>query len=203
MVNRVNSRPDTPDKQGWRSRVLAERSTTSPAQHDSEAARLALHVVAFVVPGSTVCAYVPVGHEPGSLAMLDALRSHGAHVLLPIARDSGPLSWASYDGPDTLVRARYGLREPAGSVQPPQAIGTAAVVFLPALAVDRRGVRLGRGAGFYDRTLDLAGSDARLVAVVRDGEIVDELPEDPHDRRVGWALTPRRGPVRLGTAAGE
>jgi 5-formyltetrahydrofolate cyclo-ligase len=36
---------------------------------------------------------------------------------------------------------------------------------------------------------------------VRDSEVVDELPEDPHDRRVGWALTPGHGPIRLGTAA--
>ncbi|HEY5853128.1 MAG TPA: 5-formyltetrahydrofolate cyclo-ligase [Aldersonia sp.] len=199
----MNTRPDTPGKQDWRARVLAERATTSPAQHDSEAAHLALHVVGLVTPRSTVCAYVPVGREPGSLAMLDALRHHGVQVLLPIARDPGPLSWAAYDGPDTLVRARYGLREPVGPVQPPAAIGTAAVVLLPALAVDRRGVRLGRGAGFYDRTLDLAAPDALLVAVVRDGEIVDELPEDPHDRRVDWALTPGHGPVRLGTTAGE
>ena len=203
MVNCVYSRPDTPGKQDWRFRVLAARATASSTQRDSEAARLALHVVGLVTPGSTVCAYVPVGREPGSLAMLDALRDRGAHVLLPIARDPGPLSWATYDGTDELVRAPYGLREPAGPAQPPEAIGTAAVVLVPALAVDRRGVRLGRGAGFYDRTLDLAAPDARLVAVVRDSEVVDELPEDPHDRRVGWALTPGHGPVRLGITAEE
>ena len=203
MVNTVNSRPDTPGKQDLRSRVLAERATTSPAQRDSEAAELALHIVGLVTPGSTVCAYMPVGREPGSPAMLDALRDHGAHVLLPIARDPGPLSWATYEGPDTLIRAPYGLLEPAGPAQPPEAIGTAAVVLLPALAVDRRGVRLGRGAGFYDRTLDLAAPGARLVAVVRDSEFFDELPEDPHDRRVNWALTPGRGPVRLGATPAE
>lgn len=203
MVNSVKSRPDTPGKQDWRSRVLAERASVSRAQRDSEAARLASHVVGLVTAGSTVCAYFPVGREPGSPAMLDALRGHGAHVLLPIARDPGPLSWATYNGPDDLVRAPYGLREPSGPAQPPEAIGTAAVVLLPALAVDRRGVRLGRGAGFYDRTLDLAAADARLVAVVRDSEVVDELPEDPHDRRVDWALTPGHGPVRLGTTVEE
>ena len=46
-------------------------------------------------------------------------------------------------------------------------------MLVPALAVDRRGVRLGRGAGFYDRSLPLAAPAARLVAVVRDDELVD------------------------------
>ncbi|WP_307846232.1 5-formyltetrahydrofolate cyclo-ligase, partial [Rhodococcus sp. CX] len=67
----------------------------------------------------------------------------------------------------------------------------------PALAVDRRGVRLGRGAGFYDRTLHLADPSARLIAVVRDEELVDELPEDPHDIRMTHALTPSGGLTAL------
>ena len=74
----------------------------------------------------------------------------------------------------------------------------AAVVFVPALAVDRAGTRLGRGAGFYDRTLPLAGPAARLVAVVRDDELVDELPAEPHDVPMTHALTPRGGLVELG-----
>ncbi|MDN2502602.1 5-formyltetrahydrofolate cyclo-ligase, partial [Nocardia nova] len=67
------------------------------------------------------------------------------------------------------------------------------VIVMPALAVDRLGVRLGRGAGYYDRTLPAARPDARLVAVVRDSELLDVLPEEPHDRRMGWALLPEAG----------
>ena len=69
----------------------------------------------------------------------------------------------------------------------------AAVVLVPALAVDRHGVRLGRGAGFYDRTLSLADPSAALVAVVRDDELVAHLPAEPHDVRMTHALTPGAG----------
>ncbi len=72
------------------------------------------------------------------------------------------------------------------------------MVFVPALAVDRAGVRLGRGAGFYDRSLPLADPAARLVAVVRDDELVDEIPAEPHDVRMTHALTPRQGLVDAG-----
>src|SRR4029077_10013888 len=68
----------------------------------------------------------------------------------------------------------------------------------PALAVDGAGVRLGRGAGFYDRSLPLAAPTARLVAVVRDDELVDRLPAEPHEVRMTHALTPNGGLVALG-----
>ena len=66
--------------------------------------------------------------------------------------------------------------------------------------LDRHGVRLGRGGGYYDRSLPLCRPDTRLVAVVRDAEVVDELPQEPHDVRVTHALTPRRGLIALADA---
>ena len=108
-----------------------------------------------------------------------------------------PLQWGQYR-PGGLVTARFGLREPAEPWLPADAVAAATVVLVPALAVDRTGVRLGRGAGFYDRSLPLADPAARLVAVVRDDEVVDKLPAEPHDVRMTHALTPRRGLVTLG-----
>ena len=70
------------------------------------------------------------------------------------------------------------------------------MVLIPALSVDKTGVRLGRGAGYYDRTL--VGLSADLVAVVYDEELVDSLPAGDHDVAVGWALTPGGGFQELG-----
>ena len=66
-------------------------------------------------------------------------------------------------------------------------------MLLPALAADRRGVRLGQGGGFYDRTLPLVDAAVALVVVLDDGELVDALPAEPHDRRVGAATSSRHG----------
>ena len=63
----------------------------------------------------------------------------------------------------------------------------------PALAVDRFGIRLGRGGGYYDRALVHARPDAVLVTVVFDGERVDELPREDHDRSVAAVVTPSGG----------
>ena len=188
-----------PTKAEWRAKILAERLTAGADERRSENAALAVSAASLTTTaGGTVCAYVPVGSEPGSVELLDALRGAGTRVLLPVTHENSPLSWAVFTGTADLVPAAYGLRVPSGPVLDPAEVRTAQVVLVPALAVDERGVRLGRGAGFYDRTLGLADPAAALVAVVRDAELVPTLPEDPHDIRMGWALTPGRGLVPLG-----
>ena len=152
--------------------IIAARRSVTPQIHDAEAKALCGHLPAVLDGATDVCAYVPTRLEPGSVSLLDALLALGARVLLPVARNDAdgtpsPMEWALYE-PGRLVSASMGLREPDGPRLPADAVAGAAVVLVPALAVDRRGVRLGRGAGFYDRTLGLAGDSARLVAVVRE-----------------------------------
>jgi 5-formyltetrahydrofolate cyclo-ligase len=190
-----------PTKTELRAEILSSRRGLAPHLHDAEAHALSERLRAFIRAGETVCAYVPVGSEPGSTELIDSLLRRDVRVLLPVARHDAadipvPLQWGEYR-PGALVRARFGLQEPAEPWLSAQAIGDATVVLVPALAVDRAGVRLGRGAGFYDRSLPLAAPTARLVAVVRDDELVDRLPAEPHDVRMTHALTPGGGLVAL------
>jgi 5-formyltetrahydrofolate cyclo-ligase len=134
--------------------------------------------------------------------MLDALAGRGARVLLPVALqdETGtplPLQWGEYRV-GGLVDARFGLREPEPPWLGVDAIAAASVVLVPALAVDFTGVRLGRGAGFYDRSLSHADPAARLIAVVRDDELMEWLPGAEHDVPMTDALVPGRGVVALG-----
>lgn len=148
--------------------------------------------------GQTLCAYVPIGSEPGSVQMLDEVAAHGVRVLLPIVAGEGPLDWAWYAGQESLRPGPYGLLQPIGERLGAAALRIADMVLVPALGVDRAGVRLGRGAGYYDRTLMIAAPGTPLVAVVRDDETVDRLPREPHDVLMTAALTPGRGLLRLG-----
>lgn len=185
-----------------RAAVVRARRALPQQQRDAEALALCRWLPTLVEPAQTVCAYVPVGSEPGSPALLDALLELGVRVLLPVARHGPdavalPLQWGEYRQ-GTLVAAAFGLREPPPPWLPADAAREAAVIVVPALAVDRTGTRLGRGAGFYDRTLASAAAGTRLVAVVRDDELVEELPVEPHDVRMTHAFTPSRGVVELG-----
>lgn len=207
-------------KAEWRTYLLEQRRAQPAHLHAVEAELLAAGAVAAAVAAAcaetdgvttdgdatrgTVCCYVPVSHEPGSLAVLDGFRKAGLQVLLPIVPSGGDasqpvaaLDWALYRGPSSLVAGPYRLRQPTGPRLGPDAIAEACLVLVPALAVDRRGVRLGRGAGWYDRTLPLARPGASLVAVVRDVEVVDALPADEHDVLMTGVLTPHHGPRAL------
>ncbi|MFD6071677.1 5-formyltetrahydrofolate cyclo-ligase [Amycolatopsis lurida] len=180
-------------KAEWRSRITAERRSLVSEVRVREA--LALAATAARLPGEVVCAYVPFGTEPGSTTLLDQLADQGKRVLLPIVPDTpGPLEWAGFEGPSSLGPGKLrGLLEPTGRRLGPDTLGTADLVLIPALAVDDEGVRLGRGAGYYDRSLSFAAPDAALIAVVRDAELVRELPAEPHDVRMTGVLTPEHG----------
>lgn len=145
----------------------------------------------------TVAAYVSVGGEPGTLALLDALRARGARVLLPALLPDNDLDWGEYTGPGSLARVQHGGRmalfEPSGERLGPAAVTAADVVLLPGLAVDARGMRLGRGGGSYDRVLarlERAGARPALVVLLYDTEVVARVPVEAHDRPVHAVVTP-------------
>jgi 5,10-methenyltetrahydrofolate synthetase len=194
----------TTSKATLRAQLQVARRGVADAVRAAEARMLCERLEAaenFVSSGSTVCAYVPVGAEPGSIEMVDVLLRRAGRVLLPVARTAAdntplPLRWGEYR-PGTLTSARWGLLEPREPWLPASAIAQASVILVPSLAVDRSGVRLGRGRGFYDRSLPDRDPRARLIALVRDAELVDELPAEPHDIPMTHALTPRVGLIAL------
>ncbi len=139
---------------------------------------------------ATVAAYVSIGPEPGTGPVIDGIRAAGRHVILPVLLPDNDLDWARYDGADALVPAGRGLLEPAGPRLGREAVATADVVLVPALAVDRTGMRLGRGGGSYDRALARVPVGTFVCALLFDDELLDTVPAAPHDRRVTAVVTP-------------
>lgn len=112
-------------------------------------------------------------------------------MLLPRLRADGGLDLVADDG--RRLPGLRGTREPSG----PAVHEEPDLWIVPALAVSRAGVRLGRGGGAYDRVLP---AGVPIVALLHAGELVDELPVQPHDRPVTHAALPH-ALLRLG--AGE
>ncbi|GIG70918.1 5-formyltetrahydrofolate cyclo-ligase [Phytomonospora endophytica] len=140
-------------------------------------------------PGSTVAAYVPMAGEPGGDGLPDFLTALGHRVLLPVFRADFDLDWIAYTGVLSAGALR-GLREPAGTGSR-EAVTEAAVLLVPALAVGADGTRLGRGGGSYDRALARVAPSTPVIALLDDGEFVDEVPGEDHDRGVTGIITPR------------
>ena len=181
------------DKVNLRRELNAARTALSPEQLRANGIKVreTLLEQPWVQMAGLVACYWSAGSEPETHGLVFALWKHGATVILPVLRDDNDLDWAVYDGPDTLAPGRYGIMEPVDTRRGVDAIRTAALVIVPALAVDRvTGVRLGRGGGSYDRALARVGPNVPTVALLHDGELIDGVPHEPHDQRVRYAATP-------------
>ncbi|MEU6476076.1 5-formyltetrahydrofolate cyclo-ligase [Streptomyces sp. NPDC047017] len=188
-----------PGKRTLRRELLAARAALTDGEVRAAARALARHALELpeLARARTVAAYVSMGAEPGTLALLDALRARGVRVLLPALLPDNDLDWGAYTGEDSLARVRHGGRmelcEPSGRRLGPDAVTAADAVLLPGLAVDARGMRLGRGGGSYDRVLarlERAGARPALLVLLYDSEVVERIPDQPHDRPVRAAVTP-------------
>ncbi|MFI8521454.1 5-formyltetrahydrofolate cyclo-ligase [Streptomyces sp. NPDC085481] len=170
----------------------AELTTEDTTRTAGLLARAALEL-AELAEAKTVAAYVSVWREPGTRALLDTLRERGVRVLLPVLLPDNDLDWAPYEGAERLAKAGRGLLEPVGERLGPEAVCEADAVLLPGLAVDERGMRLGRGGGSYDRVLARlvrAQADPALVVLLYANEVVARVPEEPHDHPVHAVVTP-------------
>jgi 5-formyltetrahydrofolate cyclo-ligase len=179
-------------KSALRERILAARQERPAAERAAAAAAVATTLLRGLARARTIAAFAPDETEPGHGRIPASYTQLGARILLPVVPDDGgELRWAVDTG--RLAPGRFGLLEPVGPRLGPTAVGTADVVVVPAVAVARDGVRLGRGGGYYDRALRHARPGAVLVAVVWDDEFFDELPSEPHDQRVTAVVTPSGG----------
>lgn len=181
-----------------RARLLARRRELSPADRRAAAERLQAALVALVrrVRPERLTCYVPVGSEPGGPELPEVLAAalgSAGQLLLPVLRPDLDLDWAPYDGPGSLVAAGRGLREPRTGRLGTSAVADADLVVVPALAVDRAGSRLGRGGGSYDRALARVDAAVLTVALLHDGELLETVPADRHDRPVRAVVTPTGG----------
>ncbi|MGW6273024.1 MULTISPECIES: 5-formyltetrahydrofolate cyclo-ligase [unclassified Streptomyces] len=188
-----------PTKRTLRGEFLAVRSGLT--RDDAQKAAAVLADRARELPelsgARTVAAYVSVGREPGTRALIDALHARGTRVLLPVLLEDNDLDWAAYAGEGSLTRVQHpgkmALLEPSGPRLGPEAVTEADAVLLPGLAVDAHGTRLGRGGGSYDRVLARlarAGADPALVVLLYDTEVVAHVPREPHDEPVHAVVTP-------------
>lgn len=141
-----------------------------------------------------VAAYLSAGTEPDSCRLVDWLAGLGVPVALPVLTDGAGQwlpspAWAAYEGVDRLREGRSGILEPVGSLLPEDVLTRVDLMIVPGLAADRRGNRLGRGGGWYDRA-----RSSRVVLetwlLLNDDEVLDEVPADTWDLPVHRLILP-------------
>lgn len=179
-------------KNALRADVRKRRSRLSESQRTAYAEQWAQTVTRFIGKADIVAAYVSVGNEPPTHALLDSLLAKGVKILLPKLGPTLKREWAWYRGAEDLsVQAPGRPPEPSGRSLPSEVLADVQVLIIPALTVDRYGHRLGQGGGWYDRILKRVRSGTKVGAMVYPWEFVeDTMPQDDMDMRVTHVILP-------------
>ncbi len=139
----------------------------------------------------SVLLYVAIGAELDPAALTSAAWGTGKDVWRPATPDLPP-SWVMVDPDEAAAIAHLhgGPRTNAGTTHQAGPV----LVVAPGVGFDRRGVRLGRGGGFYDRAIAALRREVAVtvVGLAYELQVVPDLPYDPWDQWVDLVVTERR-----------
>lgn len=132
-----------------------------------------------------VACYLAFGSEPDTEQFIDWALENDIEVLAPRSNSDGTLTWVTFSGETEI--GIFGFSEPVGEQGD---LNAANLIFVPAMAVDSEGQRLGKGKGYYDRALASLEKIAPVIAVVYDDELIEKVPTEDHDHPVDAVVTP-------------
>lgn len=140
---------------------------------------------------ASVSCYLSMPSEPDTRPFVEWAEAHGIRVLFPVTREDGLLDWTIGESEDEVL-GLHGTPEAVGDLLGPMAINDVDLIIVPAAAIDRTGMRLGWGRGYFDKTLGSMGKCPPVYAVVFDSEFVEDVPREVHDQPVNGVVTPTR-----------
>jgi 5-formyltetrahydrofolate cyclo-ligase len=179
-------------KQALRAEIRERRRNIPTHERDADTAAITEHLQHLVAARGVkrLSCYLATTTEPETRPFLSWAYDNGIEVLLPVSRNDGLLDWAVANNTEDENVGLHGLPEPTGDLLGPIAINSVDLIVVPASAVDQRGVRMGWGRGYFDKTLGSMGKRPPVYAIVFDSEYVDELPREVHDQPVTGVVTP-------------
>ena len=178
-------------KADLRKTAFARRDALPPAERQAAAEAIAARPFPLPIePGTIVSGFSPIRTEINPLPLLRKLEAAGASLALPVVAGRGqPLVMRAYAFGQPLNEGVWGIREPkddARQVDPD-------ILIVPLAAFDRRGSRIGHGAGYYDMTISRLRAIKPVIAVgiAYAAQEVPEVPTTPRDARLDLVLTER------------
>jgi 5-formyltetrahydrofolate cyclo-ligase len=179
-------------KRALRKELRSRRRAMAESEVSASTDKLTEHLisVATELGITSMSAYLSAAFEPNTRPFLNWANERGIRVLFPITREDGLLDWAVSTDFETETEGLFGLPEPVGEILSPMAINDVDLIIVPAAQIDHRGMRMGWGKGYFDKTLGSMAKRPPVYAVVFDTEYVESVPSERHDQAVDGVVTP-------------
>lgn len=181
------------EKASLRKQALARRKAMGAVERASLS--LAIEERLEMLPAArrarTIMAFASFRSEVDMWPAIRRWLIEGRRVCLPrTERETGALRPLEVRRFETdLETGTLGILEPIDRPQARVVPEEIDLCVVPGLLFDRRGHRLGYGAGYYDRFLDSLTDRTTTVAVAFGWQVVPVVPDAWHDRPVRWIAT--------------
>ncbi len=184
-----------PDKETLRREMrthLRQMSPDTQAEASLVICQIAANLPAFL-KSRCVALFAPLSTEPDIHPLIEEAWAQGKRVALPLMIKHGStpeLDWheiTSWD--EVVVPGPFGLREPDPLRCPRLPLTELDCVFVPGIAFDGEGFRLGRGGGFYDSFLDRAHAKLPCIGLMFSLQRVPAVPRERHDQALRSVIT--------------
>ncbi|MDQ2963626.1 MAG: 5-formyltetrahydrofolate cyclo-ligase [Pseudomonadota bacterium] len=182
-------------KRSVRERILRARDAMPTHLRTTASAAIAetLSARPDFIAARVVLLTLPFGSEWDTRLLLSAALAQGKSVAVPrVNRERRMLDiHAVCDAVREIAPGYRGIPEPHADC-PPVALASIDWVLVPGVAFDAEGRRIGYGGGYYDRLLPLLEKGAARVAGAFELQLVERVPEAPHDTTVDAIVTEQR-----------
>ena len=178
-------------KEEIRERILKCRNRMTPEEIAAKSAEIVLRLTGLpeIREAAVLMIYLSFGSEVRTDGILRWAWGKGKRIVVPRCRpDEKGLRPCLLSGFSELETGHYGIREPKAEQVHAVPVEEIDVVFVPAVAFDRRGFRVGYGGGYYDHFLPEAPRAARIGAAFA-CQMVGRIPAGPHDIPVDRIVT--------------
>lgn len=179
------------DKTQIRTMVLERRAALDAEtrrQHGAAASRHALQLVPRTA--QAVAGYAGFRDEIDPEMLMDLLHLRGVGIGLPVViGPNKPLQFRRWQPRDLMESGPHGIPQP----RPSAPLLEPEIIFMPLVAFDRAGGRLGYGAGYYDRTLKAirAKRKVSVIGLAYSCQEVPHVPVEAHDQLLDAIVTER------------
>lgn len=177
-------------KAALRKKALVAARASAAAYGEEAGLRVARSFLGAIplAPGAVISGYAPLKSEIDPMPLLSKLSERGHPIALPyIEAIDRPLRLKRWRPGEPLIAGQFGARQPASDAQDLQPD----ILIVPLVAFDAAGHRLGRGGGFYDRTIEELRARGPLltVGVAFAAQMILDVPHEAHDQRLDWIVT--------------